>query len=63
MRWQAAQCDDFMPELTPQQLVDTFDTWESEQSLGSDNDPALEDQQYVLFDEDEVWPFFGGWPS
>ncbi len=62
MRRHAAQCDDFMPELTPQQLVNTFGTWGSEQSLRSDNDPALEDQQYVLFDEDEVWPLFGGWP-
>lgn len=54
MRWQAAQCDDFMSELAPQQLVNTFDTWGSEQSLRSDNDPALEDQQYVLFDENKV---------
>ena len=43
-------------------LENVRETWRAEKFTDDMNNPRLADQQYVLFDEYEVWPSGDGWP-
>ena len=51
--------------LTAKELAWVEYTWTQEQfssDVAQDNHPLLKNQQYVLFDEDEMWPSGADWP-
>jgi len=48
--------------LTYAQVCAVMAVWRAEQITSDLDSPSLSQQQYVLFDENYMWPNSGGWP-
>lgn len=49
--------------LTADELAWVEACWDQERYARADEAPRIINQQYVLFDESELWPNTEGWPA